>query len=153
MPLSIASLTYRDIAKTIDHSLLRPELDDAFVGAGCRLALAYDVASVCVRPLDVVRAGAILAGSEVALGTVIGFPHGGHLTATKVDEATRNEDDPRRLPGAPSREPVRRGEVRGDGRQLLMEAAALTCVEQSPPDEQDPIAEGRLPSAAQWHRS
>jgi deoxyribose-phosphate aldolase len=89
MPLSIASLTYRDIAKTIDHSLLRPELDDAFVEAGCRLALEYDVASVCVRPLDVVRAGAILAGSEVAVGTVIGFPHGGHLTATKVDEAGR----------------------------------------------------------------
>ena len=89
MPLSIASLTYRDVAKTIDHSLLRPELDDAFVEAGCRLALEYDVASVCVRPADVVRAGAILAGSDVALGTVIGFPHGSHLTATKVDEAGR----------------------------------------------------------------
>ena len=42
------TLTERDIAKTIDHSLLRPELDDAFVEDGCRLAAEYDVASVCV---------------------------------------------------------------------------------------------------------
>jgi deoxyribose-phosphate aldolase len=89
MPVSIESLIYRDVAKTIDHSLLRPELDDAFVEDGCRLALEYDVASVCVRPVDVARAGAILAGSEVAVGTVIGFPHGSQLTATKVDEAER----------------------------------------------------------------
>jgi len=80
-------LTYRDIAKTIDHSLLKPELDDAFVEDGCRLAAEYDVASVCVRPPDVARAAAILAGTEVAVGTVIGFPHGSHLTATKVFEA------------------------------------------------------------------
>lgn len=84
-----ARLTERDIAKTIDHSLLRPELDDAFVEDGCRLAAAYDVASVCVRPADVVRAKAILAGTEVAVGTVIGFPHGNHLTETKVFEARR----------------------------------------------------------------
>ena len=51
------SLTERDIAKTIDHSLLRPELDDALVEDGCRLAAEYDVASVCVRPVDVGRAG------------------------------------------------------------------------------------------------
>ena len=80
-------LTYRDIAKAIDHSLLKPELDDDFVAAGCRLAAAYDVASVCVRPPDDARAAAILAGTDVAVGTVIGFPHGSHLTATKVFEA------------------------------------------------------------------
>jgi deoxyribose-phosphate aldolase len=82
-----ANLTERDIAKTIDHSLLRPELDDAFIEDGCRLAAEYDVASVCVRPADVRRAAAILAGSDVAVGTVIGFPHGSHRTETKVFEA------------------------------------------------------------------
>jgi len=86
---SIDDLTERDIAKAIDHSLLRPELDDAFVEDGCRLALEYDVASVCVRPADVARAKAILAGSDVAVGTVIGFPHGNHRTQTKVFEAVR----------------------------------------------------------------
>jgi deoxyribose-phosphate aldolase len=89
MPLSIASLSERDIAKTIDHSLLRPELDDAFVEDGCRLAAEYHVASVCVRPADVIRARAILDGTDVAVGTVIGFPHGNHRTETKVDEARR----------------------------------------------------------------
>jgi deoxyribose-phosphate aldolase len=89
MTLTIDSLTERDIAKTIDHSLLRPELDDAFVADGCRLAARYDVASVCVRPADVVRARAILDGTDVAVGTTLGFPHGNHLTATKVFEAQR----------------------------------------------------------------
>jgi deoxyribose-phosphate aldolase len=87
MALSIDRLTERDIAKTIDHSLLRPELDDAFVEAGCRLAAKYDVASVCVRPADVRRAAALLAGTDVAVGTTIGFPHGNHRTETKVLEA------------------------------------------------------------------
>jgi deoxyribose-phosphate aldolase len=89
VPLSIDSLTERDIAKTIDHSLLRPELDDAFVEDGCRLAARYDVASVCVRPADVRRAKAILDGTDVAVGTTIGFPHGNHLTEAKVFEARR----------------------------------------------------------------
>jgi deoxyribose-phosphate aldolase len=89
MALSIDNLTERDIAKTIDHSLLRPELDDAFVEAGCRLAAKYDVASVCVRPADVRRAAALLAGTDVAVGTTIGFPHGNHRTETKVLEAQR----------------------------------------------------------------
>ena len=87
MTVSIESLSERDVAKTIDHSLLRPELDDAFVVAGCRLAAEYDVASVCVRPTDVVRAARLLAGTDVAVGTVIGFPHGSQRTSTKVHEA------------------------------------------------------------------
>ena len=85
-PLSIDSLSERDIAKTIDHSLLRPELDDAFVEDGCRLAARYDVASVCVPPVHVRRAAAILAGTDVAVGTVVGFPHGYATTETKVAE-------------------------------------------------------------------
>jgi deoxyribose-phosphate aldolase len=82
-------LSYSDVAKTIDHSLLRPELDDAFIEDGCRLAAEYDVASVCVRPVDVARAVGLLRGSDVKVGTVIGFPHGSHLTDTKVFEAQR----------------------------------------------------------------
>jgi deoxyribose-phosphate aldolase len=80
-------LGYRDVAKAIDHSLLKPELDDAFVEAGCQLAASYDVASVCVRPRDVERARDLLAGTTVAVGTVVGFPHGSSRTETKVFEA------------------------------------------------------------------
>ncbi len=84
--VSIDSLTERDIAKAIDHSLLRPELDDAFIEDGCRLAARYGVASVCVRPADVARAKAILDGTDVRVGTVVGFPHGNQRTDVKVFE-------------------------------------------------------------------
>jgi len=87
MTLDIASLTEHDIAKTIDHSLLRPELDDRQIEDGCRLAAKYDVASVCCRPADVRRAVAILAGTDVKVGSTIGFPHGNHRTEIKVAEA------------------------------------------------------------------
>jgi len=87
MSLDIANLSERDIAKTIDHSLLRPELDDRQIEDGCRLAAAYDVASVCCRPADVQRARELLAGTDVAVGSTIGFPHGNHRTEVKVAEA------------------------------------------------------------------
>jgi len=86
-PLSIDDVTEQQLAKAIDHSLLRPELDDDFIADGCRLAAEYDVASVCVRPTDVARAAELLAGTDVAVGTVVGFPHGSSTTATKVAEA------------------------------------------------------------------
>src|SRR5688572_16911045 len=82
-------LTYRDVAKTIDHSLLRPELDDQFIEDNIRLALEYDVASVTMRPADVERAAAMVMGSDVKVGTVVGFPHGNHLTSTKIFETER----------------------------------------------------------------
>lgn len=91
--IDLDTLTERDIAKTIDHSLLRPELDDAFIEDGCRLAAAYDVASVCVPPMHVRRAAAILAGTDVAVGTVVGFPHGYCTTETKVAETRQALDD------------------------------------------------------------
>ena len=81
------SLSYEDVAKTIDHSLLRPELDDAFITEGCQLAAKYQVASVCVRPADVPRAVQLLGDSGVAIGTVIGFPHGSTTREVKVFEA------------------------------------------------------------------
>ena len=90
---TIDSLTERDIAKTIDHSLLKPELDDAFIEDGCRLAAEYDVASVCVPPVHVRRAAALLDGTDVRVGTVVGFPHGYATTETKVAEARHALDD------------------------------------------------------------
>ena len=77
---------YRTAAKSIDHSLLRPDLTPADVRAGCKLALDYDVASVCCRPTDVALCAELLSGSGVQVGTVVGFPHGSHLTSTKVSE-------------------------------------------------------------------
>jgi deoxyribose-phosphate aldolase len=82
----------KDIAKMIDHSLLRPNLTIEEVKAGCDIARKYKVASVCVRPCDVKLVGELLAGSNIALSTVIGFPHGTHTTAMKLAEAIEAMD-------------------------------------------------------------
>ena len=79
--------TYLEIAKMIDHSLLSPALTDAELEAGCLLARRYNVASACIKPYYLKRCAELLAGSSVAASTVIGFPHGGNLTAIKVAEA------------------------------------------------------------------
>jgi len=79
--------TYPAIAGMIDHSLLQPTLTDAEMEQGCRLARDYGVASVCIKPYAVPQAAAWLAGSTVAVGTTVGFPHGGHTTAFKRAEA------------------------------------------------------------------
>ena len=79
--------SYEDIAKMIDHSLLNPTLSDRELEAGCELALAYDVASVCIMPYYLKRCAELLKGSTVHASTTIGFPHGGHTTAVKVAEA------------------------------------------------------------------
>ncbi len=85
--LNSKTITVEELAKCIDHSLLKPELTEAEIVAGCELAKRYHVASVCVKPYYVPVAVKVLAGSDVAVGTVIGFPHGAHTTATKVFEA------------------------------------------------------------------
>ena len=79
--------SYHDVSKMIDHSLLNPTLTPRDLENGCRLALAYDTASVCIMPFAVSGAAALLAGSDVAVGTTVGFPHGGHATSVKVAEA------------------------------------------------------------------
>ncbi len=81
--------SYLEIAKMIDHSLLSPTLSKNDLEAGCQLALAYDVASVCIMPYYLHRCAEILRGSSVRPSTTIGFPHGGHTTAMKVAEAQR----------------------------------------------------------------
>ena len=83
----IKMLTANDIAKMIDHSLLRPELTMEQVIEGCKLAREYNVATVCVRPADVALAKKELESSDVLVTTVIGFPHGSNKTETKVFEA------------------------------------------------------------------
>ncbi len=85
--------TYPDLAKMIDHSLLNPALTDAELEAGCRLALAYDVASACILPYYLRRCAEILRGSTVKASTTIGFPHGGHTSAIKLAEALQALDD------------------------------------------------------------
>jgi len=89
----MSQLTVKEAAKMLDHSLLNPKMTDADLEAGCKWAREADVASVCIKPYAVRLAKAILAGSTVKVGTVIGFPQGGHTTDVKVFEAEKAIDD------------------------------------------------------------
>lgn len=70
-------------AEHMASALLTPEQ----VTEGCKVAREYDVASVCVKPSDVKIAQKELAGSDVLVTTVVGFPHGSSKTEIKVFEA------------------------------------------------------------------
>lgn len=87
MTLDTKTMTLEQFAKTIDHSLLQPQLTEAEVLAGCELAAKYNAASVCVKPCHVRLAAQTLAGSSVLVGAVVGFPHGSSTTETKLAEA------------------------------------------------------------------
>lgn len=82
-----AELTYDRIAGRIDHALLGPALTQDELAEGCWLAARYGVASVCIKPFAVPLAANLLKGTGVEVGTTVGFPHGGHATAVKVNEA------------------------------------------------------------------
>jgi len=79
--------SYSEVAKMIDHSLLNPSLKWDDLDKGISLALAYDVASVCIMPYGLKHCAERLRGSSVRASTTIGFPHGGHTTAIKLAEA------------------------------------------------------------------
>ena len=82
--------TLSQVAKTIDHALLKPEMAKEAVLKGCELAARYGVASVCCKPADVVLCVNTLEmhKSDVLVGTVVGFPHGASTTETKVFETS-----------------------------------------------------------------
>lgn len=75
------------VAKTIDHTLLKPIATAEQVRELCAEARANKFASVCVNPVWVPLVAKELAGSEVLVCTVIGFPLGANATETKVEEA------------------------------------------------------------------
>jgi len=87
VPAPGSAVTAKEIALMIDHSLLKPEMTEEEVVAGCKLADEYGCATVCVKPCDVELAAKTLAGSSVLVTTVIGFPHGHHLAEVKLLEA------------------------------------------------------------------
>ena len=75
-----------ELAKMIDHSLLHPTMDDHTLREGCQLARQYNAASVCIKPYAISLAVEELKGSDVLVGTVIGFPQGNSAVEVKVFE-------------------------------------------------------------------
>lgn len=79
--------TKEQIAKTIDHAVLKPNFTTEDIIAGCKLGKEYGVASVCVRPTDVAVAKKELDGSNVKVSVVVGFPHGSNRSEVKALES------------------------------------------------------------------
>ncbi|MDH5399257.1 MAG: deoxyribose-phosphate aldolase [Cyclobacteriaceae bacterium] len=75
-----------ELAKMIDHSLLHPTMTDKDLLEGCAIAREYNVASVCIKPYAIGLAVEALKGSDVLVGTVIGFPQGNSAVEIKVAE-------------------------------------------------------------------
>lgn len=77
----------REVARLIDHTVLKPEATSAQIVSLCAEAREHGFASVCVNPYWVALAARELAGSEVKVCTVCGFPLGANATAAKAFEA------------------------------------------------------------------
>ena len=78
-----------DLAKYIDHTMLKPDVTKDEIDLLCDEALEYGFASVCINPFWVKRSAERLRGSDVKVCTVIGFPLGATTTQNKAMEARR----------------------------------------------------------------
>lgn len=79
----------QDIAKYIDHTLLKPDATLDQVTKLCEEAREFGFASVCVNPFYVKHCAELLKGSQVKVCTVVGFPLGANTAKTKAREAKR----------------------------------------------------------------
>lgn len=82
-----------EIARQIDHTVLNPASPWRAFAQCCAFAAQNHCASVCVCPFAVRRCAEALRGTDVAVCTVVGFPHGTAATAAKVAEARIAMDD------------------------------------------------------------
>jgi deoxyribose-phosphate aldolase len=78
-----------NIARYVDHAVLKPDLTRDEAIAQMRLGLEYDVRTVCVRPCDIPVALELCRGTATGVSCVLAFPHGDALSASKADEARR----------------------------------------------------------------
>lgn len=82
----IMQLSASEIARLIDHTLLKPEASRDDIRKLCEEALTYGFLSVCVNPWNVAQAAELLQGSAVKVCTVVGFPLGATLPEVKAFE-------------------------------------------------------------------
>ncbi len=83
----------KELARYIDHTLLKPEATPAQIARLCEEALEYGFASVCLHGAHIKQAAAILKGSDVKTGCTVGFPFGANATRVKVYEALAAIED------------------------------------------------------------
>lgn len=81
------------LARLIDHTVLKPDTDEAAIRSLCDEARTFCFASVCVSPVWVPLAAELLAGEPAKVCTVVGFPHGAQRTAVKAFETRTAVED------------------------------------------------------------
>lgn len=82
-----STIVLKDLAKMIDHSILQQNVTDREILKGIEISKRYNVAAVCTKPYTVPMVAEHLAGTGIAVCTVIAFPHGNISTAMRVTEA------------------------------------------------------------------
>ncbi|MEI6256987.1 MAG: deoxyribose-phosphate aldolase [Planctomycetota bacterium] len=88
-----SSHTVAEVARRLDHAVLRPEATDRDLTEAAAMCVARGVGCLCVRPCDVAAAVRFVAGSDVVIASVVGFPHGSQTTQVKAAEARRAISD------------------------------------------------------------
>ena len=88
MTATYRGYTFEQIAKTLDHSVLKPDVTRADIEAGAAIAAKYDTASYCVQGVNIAQAAKLLSGTNVPVCATVGFPHGAITTSAKAFEAT-----------------------------------------------------------------
>ncbi len=85
--MTISPRDWRVAATLIEHTLLKPDATRKQVASLCEEAARFGFHAVMVNPANVGLAVSRLRGTEVKIGTVVGFPLGANLTSTKLVEA------------------------------------------------------------------
>jgi deoxyribose-phosphate aldolase len=85
--------TKKQVAKTIDHAVLKPEMTNDDLKNHAQMCIDNDVFSMCVKPCDIAAAAGLLKNSDVKVSCVLSFPHGADATPVKAFQAKQAIED------------------------------------------------------------
>lgn len=89
----MSQFTVIQVARKIDHAVLKPTMTVAEIEKNARMCMARGVGNLCVRPCDVKQAADLLRGSTTSVSMVVGFPHGSNLPEVKAFETSKGLED------------------------------------------------------------
>lgn len=85
--------TKEQVAKTIDHAVLKPEITEDDLKKHAKMCIENGVYSMCVKPCDIKAAKVLLENSSVKVSCVLSFPHGADATPVKAFQAKQAIED------------------------------------------------------------
>lgn len=85
--------TKEQVAKTIDHAVLKPDQTDADLEKNAKMCIENGVFSMCVKPCDIKKAAELFKDSDVKVSCVLSFPHGADTTPVKAFQAKQAIED------------------------------------------------------------